>query len=113
MLTGQSEQTGIYTRWIRRLRPNTRRIGSICNGALLLAQTGLLDGRRATTHWEDSQLLQCRHPAIEVCSDIVFIKDGDFYSSAGITAGIDLALAMIEEDHGRSLALKVARRMVV
>lgn len=99
--------------WIRRIAPQTRRVGSICTGAFALARAGLLDGRRATTHWQMAELLQRRFPHIRVDADSIYIKDGPVYTSAGITAGIDLALALVEEDFGRVLALNVARMMVL
>ena len=99
--------------WIRRASPLARRVGSICSGAFLLAQAGLLEGRRATTHWRMAEELQQRFPSIEVAADAIYVKDGPIYTSAGITAGIDLALALVEEDFGRLLALNVARMMVL
>lgn len=99
--------------WIRQTAPHTRRLGSICSGAFILARAGLLDGRRATTHWSMAEQLQQRFPQISVEADAIYIKDGPVYTSAGITAGIDLALALVEEDFGRLLALNVARMMVL
>lgn len=99
--------------WIHQTAPHARRVGSICSGAFLLARTGLLDGRRATTHWRMATELQQRFPQIHVEADAIYIKDGPVYTSAGITAGIDLALALLEEDFGRVLALNVARMMVL
>ena len=90
-----------------------RRTASVCTGAFVLAAAGLLDGRRATTHWRMAALLQRLHPQIEVDSDKIFIQDGTFWTSAGISAGIDLALALIEQDLGPELAHAVAREMVV
>lgn len=89
------------------------RIGGVCTGAFLLAAAGILDGRRATTHWRYAGLLQTRYPAIEVDVDRIFIRDGNVWTSAGMTAGMDLALAMIEEDLGPDIAKGVARDMVV
>ena len=86
---------------------------SVCTGAFLLARTGLLDGRRAVTHWQDAAQLQAQFPAITVQDDAIYIKDGTFYSSAGIAAGIDLALSLVGEDQGRDFALGVAKRLVV
>lgn len=99
--------------WIRQTAPRTRRVGSICTGAFLLAKAGLLTGRRATTHWLMAEKLQQHFPEIKVEADSIYIKDDSIYTSAGITAGIDLALAMVEEDFGRLLALNVARMMVL
>lgn len=95
------------------LAGRTRRTASVCTGAFLLAAAGLLDGRRATTHWRVARDLQQRHPAVRVEPDRIFIADGPIWSSAGITAGIDLALALIEVDHGPKLARGVARELVV
>ncbi|MBB3211404.1 transcriptional regulator GlxA family with amidase domain [Herbaspirillum sp. Sphag1AN] len=90
-----------------------RRVASVCTGAFVLAAAGLLDGKRATTHWRMATRLQRMHPAVQVDSDKIFIKDGKVWTSAGISAGIDLALALIEEDHGAELARAVARELVV
>jgi transcriptional regulator GlxA family with amidase domain len=98
---------------LRRLAPRVRRIGSVCSGAFLLAEAGLLDGRRATTHWEWCEALAARFPRVQVDRDPIFVRDGNVYTSAGVTAGMDLALALVEEDHGRALALEVARQMVL
>jgi len=98
---------------ILRRAPRTRRIASVCTGIYGLAATGLLDGRRVTTHWRFAQDLAARFPLLKVDPDPLFLKDGAFYTSAGSTAGIDLALALIEEDYGRRVALAVAREMVV
>ena len=99
--------------WLRCSRHQARRFGSICTGAFALGAAGLLDGKRATTHWNQAAELARRHPAVHVEIDAIFIRDGDLYTSAGISAGIDLALAMVEEDHGRDLALSVARILVL
>ncbi|MFM9924573.1 GlxA family transcriptional regulator [Variovorax sp. H27-G14] len=90
-----------------------RRVASVCTGAFLLAEAGLLDGRRVTTHWRHATRLQRDYPAVTVDSDRIFLRDGNVWSSAGITAGIDLALAMVEADLGADIAGKVAREMVV
>jgi transcriptional regulator GlxA family with amidase domain len=90
-----------------------RRLASVCTGAFVLAQCGLLDGCRVTTHWRNAAELQREHAAVRVESDSIFIKDGRVWTSAGITAGIDLALAMIEEDYGASIALQVSQHLVV
>ncbi len=99
--------------WLRAVRPKLRRLGSVCTGAFVLANAGLLDGRRAATHWGYCDKLQANFPAIEVERDAIFVEDRGIWSSAGITSGIDLALAMVEEDWGRELALLVSRRLVV
>jgi transcriptional regulator GlxA family with amidase domain len=98
---------------IRELAARSRRVGSVCTGALLLARAGLLDGRRATTHWAWCERLARDYPQVRVQSDPIFVKDGNIYSSAGVTAGMDLALALVEEDHGARLALQVARQLVL
>ncbi|MGH7124510.1 MAG: AraC family transcriptional regulator, partial [Stellaceae bacterium] len=83
---------------VRKIAHRSRRTASVCTGAFLLAAAGLLDGKRATTHWRHAAALQRRHPAVRVEGERIFIKDGAIWSSAGVTAGIDLALALIEED---------------
>jgi transcriptional regulator GlxA family with amidase domain len=85
----------------------------VCTGAFLLAQAGLLDGRRATTHWEFCPALERAHPEVTVEADSIFVRDGHVWTSAGVTAGIDLALALVEEDAGRDASLQVARQLVV
>lgn len=99
--------------WIRERNRSIRRIASICTGIYALAATGLLNGRRVTTHWKFANNVAQLFPRLELDADAIFIKTGKFYTAAGITAGIDLALALIEEDHGSELALGVARELVV
>jgi transcriptional regulator GlxA family with amidase domain len=99
--------------WLRLAARRSRRVASVCTGAFLLARAGLLDGRRATTHWDACGALQRRHPTIDVDPDPIFVRDGHVYTSAGVTAGIDLALALIEEDLGARAALAVARSLVL
>jgi transcriptional regulator GlxA family with amidase domain len=99
--------------WIAKSAPRARRVASVCSGAFLLAQAGLLDGRRATTHWSDCGSLARRFPTITVDPDPIFVRDGDVWTSAGVTAGMDLALAMVEEDFGPDLARDVARWLVL
>ena len=94
------------------LSASAKRVCSVCSGALILAATGLLDGRRAVTHWEDCQQLQEAFPKVQVEVDPIYIKDGNIWTSAGITAGIDMALAVVAEDLGRAAALEMARSMV-
>ncbi len=96
-----------------RLAAQARRVASVCTGAFVLAAAGLLDGRRATTHWRHAAALQRRHAGIRVEPDAIFVTDGPVVTSAGITAGIDLTLALIEHDHGAALARDVARSLVV
>jgi transcriptional regulator GlxA family with amidase domain len=99
--------------WLRLAARRSRRVGSVCTGAFLLARAGILDGRRATTHWAACQALQRSYPSIEVEPDPIFVRDGNVYTSAGVTAGIDLALALVEEDLGPRAALDVARELVL
>lgn len=99
--------------WLAAMARRTRRIGSICSGALLLAEAGILHGRQATTHWLDVAELRQRYPGTQVVADAIYVHDGAVWTSAGITAGMDLALAMVAADHGMPLALKVAKRMVM
>ncbi|MHC2309885.1 transcriptional regulator GlxA family with amidase domain [Bradyrhizobium elkanii] len=99
--------------WIAEALPKARRIASVCLGAFALAWTGILDGKRAATHWRYCPRLQDSFPNIRVEPNAIFVKDGRVWSSAGVSAGIDLALAMIEEDFGHTIALDVARRLVV
>jgi transcriptional regulator GlxA family with amidase domain len=100
-------------RWLRLTAKRARRVGSVCTGAMLLAKAGLLDGRRATTHWNWCQTLINRAPRADVDPNPIFVRDENVYTSAGVTAGMDLALALVEEDHGSRLALKVARNLVL
>jgi transcriptional regulator GlxA family with amidase domain len=99
--------------WLRANAGRAQRLVSVCTGAFLLAEAGLLDGRRATTHWRYCDSLARRHPEVTVEPDPIFIQDGDVTTSAGVTAGIDLALALVEADHGRDTALAVARDLVM
>lgn len=107
------ETTADTIAWLQRRAPEARRYGSICTGAFLLAKAGLLNGRKVTTHWECADRLQAEYPALIVDADKIFIQDDMLYTAAGVSAGIDLALALVEEDYGRELALTVARYMVV
>jgi transcriptional regulator GlxA family with amidase domain len=100
-------------KWISQTLPQARRIASVCLGAFALAWTGVLDGKRAATHWRYCPRLQDGFPNVRVEPNAIFVKDGHVWSSAGVSAGIDLALAMIEEDFGHTIALDVARRLVV
>jgi transcriptional regulator GlxA family with amidase domain len=99
--------------WLKAIAPRVRRIVSVCTGAFLLAESGLLDGRKATTHWSACREFSQTYPKVTVESDRIFVKDGNVFSSGGITSGIDLALALVEEDWGRDVALHVARFLVV
>jgi len=99
--------------WIRRVARRARRVASVCTGAFLLAEAGLLDGRRATTHWSACDELARRYPRVRVEKDPIFVRDGAISTSAGVTAGIDLALDLVDEDLGRAIALEVARWLVL
>lgn len=99
--------------WLRKTAQRVRRLGSICTGAFLLASAGLLDGKRATTHWKSAAELAAKFKNVTVDPDPIYIRDGNTYTSAGVTAGMDLALALVEEDLGLQMALQVAREMVL
>jgi transcriptional regulator GlxA family with amidase domain len=100
-------------RWIRRASGVVRRTSSVCSGAFVLAATGLLDGRRATTHWSGCDRLAAFRPAVTVDRNAIFVREGSVWTSAGVTTGIDMTLAMVEEDHGRAMADGVAGRLVL
>jgi transcriptional regulator GlxA family with amidase domain len=102
----------LFVDQVRQLADNSVRVCSVCSGALVLAAAGLLDGRRAVTHWEDCDSLASQYPAVKVEVDPIYIKDGKIWTSAGITAGIDMALAIIEEDLGKAAAIEMARSLV-
>jgi transcriptional regulator GlxA family with amidase domain len=99
--------------WLRRHHARIPKVVSICAGAFVLGEAGVLDGRRATTHWQHLHDLRARFPAAHVVDDGIFVKDGNVWTSAGITAGIDLTLALVEEDHGHGVAMAVAKRLVL
>lgn len=99
--------------WLGLATPRTRRMGSVCAGALILAETGLLDGRRATTHWKKLDELQTRFPAVRVERGPIYVQDGPFWTSAGASSGFDMALALVEDDLGFELARDVAQDMVM
>ena len=107
------EAAAEVTAWLRRHGRASRRITSVCTGAFLLARAGLLEGRRATTHWAYADALERQFPGVHVDPDPIYVRDGHVVTSAGVTAGIDLALALVEEDIGREAALEVARHLVV
>ena len=98
---------------VRRLATRTRRLASVCSGAFILSRAGLLDGRAAVTHWAGCEQLRRQHPQCRVEDDRIYVRDGHVWTSAGVSTGIDLALAMVEEDHGAQLALQIARWLVV
>ncbi|WP_063060384.1 GlxA family transcriptional regulator [Nocardia sienata] len=99
--------------WVRRSAGRARRVASVCVGAHILAHAGLLDGRRATTHWSTAGQLAAEHPAVTVDADPIFIRDGDVWTGAGLTACLDLTLALVAEDFGREPAMRVARQLVM
>jgi len=102
-----------FLSWLREQSTKVRRLGSVCTGALVLADADLLNGRPATTHWNWCNELVQKHPLVKVDADAIYIRDQNIYTSAGVTAGIDLALALVDEDLGASVALQIARMMVV
>jgi transcriptional regulator GlxA family with amidase domain len=104
---------GSFLEWLRGARSTSRRLVSVCTGAFLLAEAGLLSGRRVTTHWRDLERLRREYPEVIVEGDAIFVRDGCIATSAGVTAGMDLALSLVEEDFGRKMALAVARRLVM
>jgi transcriptional regulator GlxA family with amidase domain len=109
----RAESYADFQQWLRQRAAEVPRYGSVCTGAFFLGAAGLLDGRNVTTHWQHAAELAARYPAARVEPDQIYVKDGPLYTSAGVTAGIDLALRLVEDDHGRELALTVARRLVV
>ena len=100
-------------RWLQRMSKRVVRLASVCTGAFLLAEAGLLDGKRAATHWHSCAKLAARYPHVCVDPDPIFVRAGSVYTSAGVTAGMDLALALVEEDHGGRVAREVARELVL
>lgn len=114
---GSGAESGVYDKhfvqWIAETAPQARRIAAICTGAFLLAAAGLLDGKKAVTHWHFCDKLAKEFPTVTVCPEPIYLRDGNIFTSAGITAGIDLCLALVEEDHGHQVALNVARHLVM
>jgi transcriptional regulator GlxA family with amidase domain len=114
---GEGAESGefdpVFIAWVLEATGRARRIASICTGAFVLAEAGLLNGRRAVTHWNFCERLAKEYPEVRVTPDPIYLRDGNIYTSAGITAGIDLSLALVEEDHGHQMALKIARQMVM
>jgi transcriptional regulator GlxA family with amidase domain len=111
--TDEAADSPALQRFLQKAVKNSRRLASVCTGAFVLAAAGLLDGRRATTHWRSATLLQRLFPTVRVESDRIFVKDESIWTSAGVTAGIDLALALIEEDLGFDVSRATARTLVV
>ena len=99
--------------WLRRAAPAARRFGSVCSGAFVLAEAGLLEGRRVTTHWAVAEELAARYPSVSVEADAIHVSDGRLRTAAGVTAGLDLALALVEEDLGHEVAMRVAGQLVM
>jgi transcriptional regulator GlxA family with amidase domain len=112
-LSSRSVSDAELSAWLRRMAPAARRLGAVCVGAFLLAEAGLLNGRRATAHWKFGRELEARYPGVRVEHDPLWVKDGNLYTSAGISAGIDLALGWVEEDCGAGLAYEAARELVL
>ena len=108
-----SASSELLTDWLKEFAPKIRRVGSICAGAFVLAEAGLLDGRRAVTHWQVCDKLAREYPNVKVEKDPIYVKDGNMYTSAGISTGMDMALAMVEEDFGRDVSVAVARVLVL
>lgn len=116
MITGRGnneEEGTAVVDWLRLAAPHTDRVASICGGAMLLAETGLLDGRRATTHWRLLETMQSRYPLVKVEGGPLYIQDGPIWTSGGVSSGFDLTLALVEEDYGFTLARDVAQDMVM
>lgn len=99
--------------WVEHAAPRMERLAALCTGSFFLAEGGALDGRRATTHWSFAERLRKKYPQVKVDADAIFIHEGNIWTSAGVTAGMDLALALVEEDFGREIALEVARDLVI
>jgi transcriptional regulator GlxA family with amidase domain len=100
-------------KWLERMAPRAERVCSVCNGAFFLARARLLEGRCATTHWADCDALRLRYAGVRVDRNAIYVRDGNVWTSAGVSAGIDLALALVEEDHGKKAAITTARRLVL
>ncbi|MEU0192155.1 DJ-1/PfpI family protein [Streptomyces afghaniensis] len=109
----QARQDEALVSWIAAAAAGARRVASVCSGAFLLAAAGLLDGRRVTTHWAREEQLAREHPGVRVDCEPIFVRDGPVWTSAGVTAGMDLALALVEDDLGRDVAHAVARQLVL
>jgi transcriptional regulator GlxA family with amidase domain len=109
----EAENDAGLIRWIRSAARRSRRVTSVCSGAFLLARAGLLEGRTVTTHWASTKELARRHPELTVDPNPIFVRDGDVWTSAGVTSGMDLSLALVEEDLGRETAVEIARWLVL
>lgn len=111
--TAQARTDEALLAWLQEAAERTRRVTSVCSGALVLAAAGILDGRRATTHWSLCDLMARLHPTVDVDADRIYVRDGHVWTSAGVTAGMDLALALVADDHGGAVSLAVARQLVL
>jgi transcriptional regulator GlxA family with amidase domain len=109
----QAQEDAALVRWIRSAARRSRRVTSVCSGAFLLARAGLLEGKTVTTHWASTAELARRHPELSVDPKPIFVRDGDVWTSAGVTSGMDLSLALVEEDLGREIAIEIARWLVL
>ncbi len=109
----KAEEDAALIRWIRSAARRSRRVTSVCSGTFLLARAGLLEGRAVTTHWSRTAELADRHPELTVDPNPIFVRDGDVWTSAGVTSGMDLSLALVEEDLGRETAVEIARWLVL
>jgi transcriptional regulator GlxA family with amidase domain len=109
----RAREDAALVRWTADAARDARRVAAVCSGVILLAEAGLLDGRRVTSHWGREAQLRAEYPALRVDCDPIFIRDGRIWTSAGVTAGMDLALALVEDDHGREAAHAVARELVM
>jgi transcriptional regulator GlxA family with amidase domain len=109
----EAVRDGSLVRWLGAGARRSRRLASVCSGAFLLAEAGLLEGKRAATHWASADRLAQRYPEIDVDPESIFMRDGDVWTSAGVTAGMDLSLALVEDDHGPEVSLEVARWLVI
>lgn len=111
--TRRMDAVSPVVQWVARVAPTAQRVATVCSGAFVAAHAGLLDGHRVTTHWRYADRLQRAHPALRVDPDPIYINEGRLWTSAGVTAGIDLALAMVEADHGADAAQQIARSLVM
>jgi transcriptional regulator GlxA family with amidase domain len=109
----ETRPTPAIVHWLREVAPLTRRYGSVCTGTFFLAQAGLLDGRHVTTHWAVAGQLAAAYPSVLIDEDAIYVRDGKLCTAAGVTAGLDLALALVEEDLGRDIAMRVASHLVM
>jgi transcriptional regulator GlxA family with amidase domain len=109
----EAEKDVELVRWIRSAARRSRRVTSVCSGSFLLARAGLLEGKTVTTHWASTEELARLHPELKVDPNPIFVRDGDVWTSAGVTSGMDLSLALVEEDHGREIAVEIARWLVL